>query len=737
MLEKNKKVGEYTLLEKLGAGNFGEVWKAEKRTELSVSYFALKFFRPKDDDSIDLAIVKKEVQTWQSLNGLQNVISVIEANKFENYVYIVSEFAEGGSLEKWLKDNGGKARSYEEAVAFTRQILQGLEGMHGEGFVHRDLKPANVLLKRKIFHLADFGISRQMKTHSKTNSTAGTYEFMPPEAFDKKPSVSVHTDIWAVGAILQKLLTGQLPFPQDETPSLIAAILMSEPEPLPEPIPQKLREIVGKALQKKREDRFQSANEMHEALRDVSTFTNLRPNTIQNELKTLNLLDNAIFQQRSRVNDEKTEHLVIEPTKDWREIKAKKEFGDLFERERIATDKLKQLGITDVFEEDGPTDRKKYVSWLEKEVQKAEIIAKKDLGKNDEKKENSLKPNNQSSKQLNLIDFAEKEKPEKQEFAAKNGSKSKLKILRRLLFIGCAIFTILAVWFGFLVNPIFRETAQWQDLRYASLLLTLGADVNSKGNSDRTALHLNVRKENTANITWLLSRGADIDSRNFMKQTSLIEYAGSLSNLELDIVKLLIKNGANVNARDDRGHTALIYSSIQAENFEVVKFLIEQGADVNVIGGDNALMFASANSNFEIVKLLIDKGVNINAKNIRGGTALIETGSWSGGNKWCVRDKNNICQDGDSMKILRLLIDNGAEINVADNEGDTALMQMVNYYTSAVSLLIEKGADVNVRNKRGQTVLGVVRERLKNSSEDNKSFYNQVIEILQSAGATE
>ena len=131
MLEKGKKVGEYLLLEKLGAGGFGEVWKAEKRTELSVSYFALKFFRPKDDDAIDLEIVKKEVQTWQSLSGLQNVISVIEANKFEDYVYIVSEFAEGGSLEKWLKDNGGKANSPEEAVSITRQILQGLEGMHG------------------------------------------------------------------------------------------------------------------------------------------------------------------------------------------------------------------------------------------------------------------------------------------------------------------------------------------------------------------------------------------------------------------------------------------------------------------------------------------------------------------------------------------------------------------------------------------------------------------------------
>lgn len=278
MLEKNKKVGEFTLLEKLGTGGFGEVWKAEKRTELSVSYFALKFFRPDDDEKFDLEGIKKEVQTWQTLSGLPNVISVIEANFFENYVYIVSDFAESGSLEKWLKENGGKANSVEEAVIITRQILKGLEGMHKAGFVHRDLKPANILIKKGVVYLADFGISRQMKTHSKTSSTAGTYEFMPPEAFDKNPTVSIHTDIWAAGVILQKLLTGKMPFPQDEIPSLITAILMGEPEPLPKTFPPELREIVNKALQKKRENRFQWAKEMSDALRDAVNQKEMSPN---------------------------------------------------------------------------------------------------------------------------------------------------------------------------------------------------------------------------------------------------------------------------------------------------------------------------------------------------------------------------------------------------------------------------------------------------------------------------
>lgn len=314
MLGKGKRVGDYVLLEKLGAGGFGEVWKAEKRTELSTSYFALKFFRPKDDDAIDVEIVKKEIQTWQNLSGLPNVISVIEANRFEDYVFIVSEFAEGGSLEKWLKANGGKASSHEEAVTITRQILQGLEGMHGEGFVHRDLKPANVLLKRGAFYLADFGISRQMKTHSKTNSTAGTYEFMPPEAFEKSPSVTPQTDIWAVGAILQVLLTGQLPFPQDEIPSLITAILYNEPEPLPESLPLALREIVKKSLEKKREDRFQTAREMREVLRNALTAKKIVESPRFSQVATFVVEDS-----------DKTAKYEIAATKDWQAIEAEKE----------------------------------------------------------------------------------------------------------------------------------------------------------------------------------------------------------------------------------------------------------------------------------------------------------------------------------------------------------------------------------------------------------------------------
>ena len=265
MLKKGAKIGEYTLLNYIGSGGFADVWKAEKKTALDVNYFALKFFRP-NNDGVDFDKVRKEINVWKQLKGLPHIISVTELDQFEDYVYVVSDFAEGGSLEDWLKANDGKASSIEEAIKITSDILVGLENLHEKGFVHRDLKPDNVVILNNKHCLTDFGITRQMKSHSKATGTAGTFEYMPPEAFDKKPSISVETDLWAVGVILQQLLTGKLPYPQEDQPSLIAAILMSEPESLPNDIPDNIKAFVKKALQKNRDERFKSAKEMRYAL---------------------------------------------------------------------------------------------------------------------------------------------------------------------------------------------------------------------------------------------------------------------------------------------------------------------------------------------------------------------------------------------------------------------------------------------------------------------------------------
>lgn len=306
MLESGKQIGNYILVRKLGAGGFGEVWQAEKHTKLSVNNFALKFFRPKEEDKLTLEKEKREIGIWQKVSGMPNIISIIEADEFEEYVYVVSEYADGGSLEKQMTANAGRPFSIEETITITLEILSGLSSLHQMSFVHRDVKPANILIRRGVHCLADFGISREMKAHSKSTQTAGTYEYMSPESFENRP-VTIHSDIWAVGVIMQQLLTGSPPFPQKEIPSLIYAILNRDPEDIPQNIPAGLREIVKKALEKNPQNRFNSAAEMISALKYQQMLLNKPEWGASNSQQTL------VWENNAQTEQYKTGQNVVAP----------------------------------------------------------------------------------------------------------------------------------------------------------------------------------------------------------------------------------------------------------------------------------------------------------------------------------------------------------------------------------------------------------------------------------------
>lgn len=192
---------------------------------------------------------------------------IIDADEYDGQIVIVSEYAPDGSLEEWLKANG--AMPVERAIETTIQILGGLEFLHSRNIIHRDLKPANILLQGKTPRLADFGISRALRTTvaSQSQNISGTFAYMLPEALDGKRSVQ--TDVWSVGVSFYQFLTGTLPFPQKEPPVLFPAIIMRAFAPLPDPIPQSLQNVIAKALAKLPENRYKTASEMREDLRRV------------------------------------------------------------------------------------------------------------------------------------------------------------------------------------------------------------------------------------------------------------------------------------------------------------------------------------------------------------------------------------------------------------------------------------------------------------------------------------
>lgn len=264
MFREGSQIGSYILIRKLGKGGFGEVWLAERKSKFVTTKVAVKLPL---DEQVDHETIKQEAQLWEQASGHPNILPIIDADEYDGQIVIVSEYAPDGSLEDWLKTHG--KMPVEKAVEMTIKILDGLEFLHSRNIIHRDLKPANILLQGETPRLADFGISRALRTtaSSQSSNVSGTFAYMPPEGFDGKRSVQ--TDVWSVGVNLYQVLTGKLPFPNKEPSALIAAIMMREFEPLPADIPQNLQNVIAKALAKQPENRYAVASEMREDLRRV------------------------------------------------------------------------------------------------------------------------------------------------------------------------------------------------------------------------------------------------------------------------------------------------------------------------------------------------------------------------------------------------------------------------------------------------------------------------------------
>jgi predicted ATPase len=260
-------IGPYTLVRTLGRGAFGEVWLADRATSLLTTQVALKLPL---DSTIDLELIRLEAQVWLRASGHPNIVPVMEAEVYDGQVVIASEYVAGGTLHEWMTQRmaplGGKAPSVEEAVGMANGILAGLDYLHRAGLTHRDLKPENVLLQDGIPRLTDFGLAGVLKTVAQTESICGTPRYMAPETFSG--SYSGASDLWAVGVLLYELLTDAHPFPTQDIMALIVAIQSQEPVPLPDRIPERLRNIVSRLLSKSPSDRFASASSVREALQN-------------------------------------------------------------------------------------------------------------------------------------------------------------------------------------------------------------------------------------------------------------------------------------------------------------------------------------------------------------------------------------------------------------------------------------------------------------------------------------
>ena len=255
--------GKYKLIEKLGGGGMGVVYKAEDMR--LKRHVAIKFLPSRLTKAPEFK--QRFIQEAQAASVLEhpNICTIHEIDETkEGQMYISMAFYPGESLKKKI------ARAevpLNHALDCVTQIAQGLTKAHSQGIVHRDIKPANVMATSEgIMKIVDFGLAKltsQTKLTT-TPSLMGTPSYMSPEQAQGE-SVDHRTDIWALGVVFYELLTRELPFKGENVQAVLFSIINKSPLPpsdLKRDIPDEVERIVLKCLRKKSEDRYQSADRL-------------------------------------------------------------------------------------------------------------------------------------------------------------------------------------------------------------------------------------------------------------------------------------------------------------------------------------------------------------------------------------------------------------------------------------------------------------------------------------------
>ena len=259
--------GRYQIIEELGDGGMGKVYRAMDTT--IDEEIALKLIKPEIiPDSKAIQRFGNEMKLTRKIPH-RNVCRMYDLGEEDGNTYITMEYVRGEDLKSFIRRSGQLTVS--KTISIAKQICEGLEEAHRLGIVHRDLKSSNVMIDREgNARIMDFGIARSLKKKGDTGVGVliGTPEYMAPEQVETS-EVDHRADIYSLGIILFEMLTGEVPF-QGDTPVSIALLHRKAKPPNPRSfnpeIPEELCSLIFKCLEKDKEKRFQSAKETFEAL---------------------------------------------------------------------------------------------------------------------------------------------------------------------------------------------------------------------------------------------------------------------------------------------------------------------------------------------------------------------------------------------------------------------------------------------------------------------------------------